>query len=369
MTQTPRRHMPAIVLVVAVLATTGLAIGFRATSPSRDETSARTAALSFLARYVDDSGRVVRRDQGGDTVSEGQAYALLLAQFADDPATFERVWHWTRTHLQRRDGLLAYLADAHAVRDRTPATDADLLTAWALLRARGDGAAGYHHDGRRIANAVLAKETARRGGTLMLAAGTWATGNPITLNPSYWAPHVMSQLASITHDRRWDQLARSSVAATNELTAGGKQLPPDWARVDGTAVSATPAPTGNVPQVRYGLEAERLVVWMASSCRVQDRRLAARWWPVLSGRGRAGATALGQQAQVVNLASAPLPYVASAAAAAAAGHYDKRNKLLDRAAEVDAAEPTYYGGAWLALGRALLTTGGLGGCARQGTAA
>jgi endoglucanase len=97
--------------------------------------------------------------------------------------------------------------------------------------------------------------------------------------------------------------------------------------------------------------------------------LAARWWPALSAPGRAAATALSQQAQVVNPAKDALPYVAAAAAAGAAGHDDKRNRLLDRAAELDAAAPTYYGGAWLALGRALLTTGGLGGCARQGTAA
>ena len=368
MTLSPRRHMPAIVLAAA-LAATALALAFRATSPSRNETEARNAARSFLARYVDDSGRVVRRDQGGDTVSEGQAYALLLAQFADDPATFRRVWQWTRTHLQRNDGLLAYLAGAHRVRDQTPAGDADLLAAWALVRARGDGAEDYHRAGLRIANAILTKETARRGRMLMLAAGPWATGNPVTLNPSYWAPHVMSQLASITHDRRWEQLARSSVAATSELTAGGQLLPPDWARVDGTAVSPTPAPSGKVGQVQYGLDAERVVVWLASSCRVQDRRLAARWWPALSSPGRAGATALSQQAQVVNPAQGSLPYVAAAAAAAAAGHDDKRNRLLDRAAEVDATAPTYYGGAWLALGRALLTTGGLGGCARLGAAA
>jgi endoglucanase len=357
------------VLAAAVLAATALALAFRATSPSRDETAARNAARSFLARYVDDSGRVVRRDQGGDTVSEGQAYALLLAQFADDPATFGRVWQWTRTHLQRHDGLLAYLAGANTVRDQMPAGDADLLAAWALLRARGDGAEDYHRDGLRIANAILRKETARRGRTLMLAAGPWATGSPVTLNPSYWAPHVMSQLADITGDRRWERLARSSVAATIELTAGGRQLPPDWARVDGMAVSPTPAPSGKVGQVQYGLDAQRVVVWMASSCRVQDRRLAARWWAALSSPGRAGATTLSQQAQVVNPAQDSLPYVAAAAAAAAAGHDDKRDRLLDRAAEVDATAPTYYGGAWLALGRALLTTGGLGGCARQGAAA
>jgi endoglucanase len=33
---------------------------------------------------------------------------------------------------------------------------------------------------------------------------------------------------------------------------------------------------------------------------------------------------------------------------------------------VNAAAPTYYGAAWVALGRALLTTSLLGGCATEG---
>jgi endo-1,4-beta-D-glucanase Y len=65
------------------------------------------SARAFLSRYVAADGRVLRRDQGGDVVSEGQAYAMLVSVAVGDRATFGRVWSWTRTHLQRRDGLLA----------------------------------------------------------------------------------------------------------------------------------------------------------------------------------------------------------------------------------------------------------------------
>ena len=47
------------------------------------------ATERFLDAYVDPDGRVVRRDQGGDTVSEGQAYALLLATAVGDEATVD----------------------------------------------------------------------------------------------------------------------------------------------------------------------------------------------------------------------------------------------------------------------------------------
>jgi len=50
------------------------------------------AVEGWLARYVQPDGRVARPDQGGDTVSEGQSYALGLALAAGDLATFDRVW-------------------------------------------------------------------------------------------------------------------------------------------------------------------------------------------------------------------------------------------------------------------------------------
>jgi hypothetical protein len=36
--------------------------------------------------------------------------------------------------------------------------------------------------------------------------------------------------------------------------------------------------------------------------------------------------------------------------------------MLDRAQEEDSSQPTYYGAAWVALGRVMLTSSALGGC-------
>jgi endoglucanase len=56
--------------------------------------------------------------------------------------------------------------------------------------------------------------------------------------------------------------------------------------------------------------------------------------------------------------------VAAAAAAQVAGQTAARDALLTRAESVDARFPTYYGAAWIAIGRLELTTSLLGGCAR-----
>ena len=48
--------------------------------------------------------------------------------------------------------------------------------------------------------------------------------------------------------------------------------------------------------------------------------------------------------------------VAAAGAAHAAGHSGRSAELLDAAASLNRVQPTYYGAAWVALGRLMLTT-------------
>ncbi|HEX9314222.1 MAG TPA: hypothetical protein VN986_06805 [Actinomycetota bacterium] len=52
-----------------------------------------------------------------------------------------------------------------------------------------------------------------------------------------------------------------------------------------------------------------------------------------------------------------------AGAAIAAGAQATGLSLLDRAEGAQAAAPSYYGAAWVALDRIMLTTAWLGGCA------
>ena len=333
--------------------------------PVNADDIARAEAQDFLDGYVDSSGRVVRHDQGGDTVSEGQSYALLLAQVAGDTDAFGRVWEWTSAHLQRPDGLLASHADAEQVIDENPASDGDLVTAWALLRAEGPDAATYRREGRPIASAILERETTSPPGPMLLAAGPWATGRPATLNPSYWALGAFDGLADETGDDRWRQLAAASLSSTRAISDGGRLLPPDWARVDGDSVSATSSPNGDPPHIQYGPDAQRLVVWLAASCDPAARRLAAAWHPMLSSPDRSGALALSTEGEPLNTDSSPLSLVATAAAAGAAGDPDERDRLLAEAAALEDERPSYYGAAWVALGHALLGTDLLGGCALE----
>jgi endoglucanase len=281
---------------------------------------------------------------------------MILAGVAGRPRTLRTIWSWTRSHLQRPDRLISYHASrTGAVLDTEPASDADVLTAWGLLRYRGVHAAALHTDGREIADAVLAHETVTTpGGATLLAAGPWATGSPAALDPSYWMPAVFGALSRETGDREWNRLAHDSVRALQTITHDGRELPPDWARLDGNVATPERAPNGTARHVQYGLDAQRLPVWFATACTRPAQGLAADWWSKLRVPSHQPVIALSLDGAVINSLRNPLGYVAASASAQAADRPSMEHELLASAVEQSKNDRTYYGDAWIALGRALL---------------
>lgn len=321
-------------------------------------------ASAFLAAYVDPDGRVVRRDQAGDTVSEGQAYAMLVAVGSGDGATFRRVWGWTRQQLLRPDGTLSWRWADGAVVDPSSASDADLDAAQALVLAGGSfGDLDLLADGLRLGQAVLDVETVETSAGRVLTAGSWATSEPWAFNPSYASPAAYAVLADASGDARWSDLATGSRAvATQLLTAVG--LPPDWAQVSADGhVDPMPGATGHGREgVRYGYDATRFPLRQAESCTPDDRALAARLVTTLEqSPGSAAERDLGGRPLTTDRSVVGLE--GEAAALAAAGDAAGARDRMAQAVTLQDQTPTYYGGAWAALGPAFLTSNVLGGCA------
>ena len=336
----------------------GTTSGAAAASP---EDRAVVAAHHFLQRYVTRDGRVSRLDQGGDTVGEGQAYGMLLAAAVGNQKGFDLIWSWTKANLRRPDGLISFLwRDGHVV-DPQAASDADVDASRALLVA----ACRFHHPAYRaeaiaLANAIVRVEvgSARFQGRPVLTAGPWAiTPPPITIDPSYFAPASFLALRAATKDPSWSGLAESSRAITSKLMPAPGRLPPDWAHL----VGDTPVPIGNPgdPQSPpgFGFDAVRTLVRFAEDPNPEGRKIAARGWPAFEG---ADPTKLPVEHNLNGKPSGntlhPVALVAAAGAADAAGHPAARDGLLDEAESLDRRSPTYYGAAWVALGRLFLTT-------------
>jgi endoglucanase len=127
---------------------------------------------------------------------------------------------------------------------------------------------------------------------------------------------------------------------------------------------ANPGTSGATPSgasdPASGLDAVRLAIRSAESCVPADRRIAAHLWPLY--RRHPGLATYELDGKPVGSQTHPASFVAAAAAAKAAGDDDAAERLLDRAQQADSSQPTYYGSAWVALGRVMLTSSALGSC-------
>lgn len=326
-------------------------------------TTIEQASTAFLDGYVDPDGRVVRRDQGNDTVSEGQAYAMLVAVAVGDQTRFASVWQWTKANLQRPDGLLSWRWQDGAVLDAESASDADLDAARALVLAGTTFSdSSYTEAGNALGQAILDHETKNTSAGRILIAGTWATAEPYGYNPSYASPGATAVLAKAKPDSRWAELDEGSLAIS-KAGLENADLPPDWAQVhrDGQ-VDPMPGAAGRGNDgVRYGYDATRMPIRFAESCTDADVALAGELatpldrFPGAFAARDLGGQPLTQDESVVAAAG-------QAAAYAAAGNETAARSELTRMAQLEQRSPTYYGAAWNALGRIMLTSDVLGGC-------
>ena len=245
---------------------------------ARAALTAEQAGRGFIAAYVDPDGRVVRRDQDGDTVSEGQAYAMLVAVAIGDRATFDAVWSWTRQHLLRPDQTLSWHWRNGSVVDASSASDADLDAARALVIAGGVfGDAELTAAGVRLGQAILDVETVNTPLGRILVAGSWAQQDPYVYNPSYPSPVAFDLLHKASGDQRWIELAagsrappgRSSIATPCHRTGAR------WTAEDRFSPPAGAAGHG-IDGLQYGYDAARMPLRYAESCSGEDVALAAR---------------------------------------------------------------------------------------------
>jgi len=319
-------------------------------------------ATSFLDEWVED-GRVVRRDEGGDTVSEGQAYGLFAALIADDEQRFDEVWDWTRAELLRPDGLMAWRWDDGKVVDDEPATDADLDAARALVLA-GDrfGREDLRAEGVELATVIADRLTVQTAQGRILLPGLWAADRePYAYNPSYASPVAFQVLGAATGDPRWAELQAGSAQVTGTIL-DATDLPPDWAQVhaDGL-VEPMPGPLGGGDPVQYGFDAPRLLLRYAESCDSADVALAARPLATLDREDEL-ASRLDLGGGSLSSDESAFAYTARAASASASGDAEAATADLERAAQFSVRYPTYYGASWVMLSTAMLTDDALGGC-------
>jgi endoglucanase len=173
---------------------------------------------SYTAAFTDNQVRVIDRDEGDRTTSEGQAYAMFFALVAADRSRFDGLLHWTESNLADGDlstHLPAWLwgqgpDKSWAVRDANSAADADLWMAYTLLEAgKAWGEPRYTLLGRALAKRIAAEEIAQISGfgpMLLPGSKGFQHGDSYRLNASYLPLQLLAGLAREFPDGPWKQI-------------------------------------------------------------------------------------------------------------------------------------------------------------------
>ena len=198
----------------------------------------------YKERFVERGGRVVDNANKNISHSEGQGFSMLMAVAANDKATFDRIWTFTRENMMvRKDNLIAWKWSPRLflkVSDTNNATDGDILVVWALLEAVE---AGFGNHYREPALAILADvrklvKFDKKFGYWMRPGAKWFSaehnlGRDV-VNLSYWVFPALERLTVLTGQGVWRKLAGSGeglIAAASNNRAG---LPPDWSALKRT---------------------------------------------------------------------------------------------------------------------------------------
>jgi cellulose synthase (UDP-forming) len=360
---------PGALSLLALAATLAACTSPRA-GPSRDARARELDELSALwslyrYRFVQE-GRVVALDEDGITTSEGQGYAMLRAVWAGDRPELDRVWRWSREHLERPDRLLSWRWKGRVL-DANAATDADTDAALALvLAARRFREPRYLDDARPLLAAIWTREVVRAGDLWIPTGGNWAPGERYpTIHVAYLAPYAYEVFAEVDPERPWRELVRSSYAVLRWIYVDeGLVLPPETIRVDGRTGKLLLARPGEEP-APFGYDAVPIFWRVALDARWFGRRDQAdlrrrmlrffeeRWREgdrlrdryTVQGRPLSDLDGLPHVVTVQALAAVDSPELAEAL------REDSVDPLFERALGGDATP--YYLHNWLWFGRAL----------------
>lgn len=244
------------------------------------------AALSVLWEnykkdYIDDSGRVLDKQQGNVTTSEGQSYALLRAVWIDDQISFDKIYGWTVDNLQHKtnDSLFSWLYGdlgngTYGVLvergGQNTATDADTDIALALIFAyeRWKNPV-YLNSAKAIISSVWSEEIVTVSGVPYVVANNIEKNSKdrILINPSYLSPYsyrIFSKIDKIHNwmavvDSSYKILEKASSFPLDKKTSSG--LPPNWLYINTSTGSV--APVGDGLSTDFGFDALR-VPWRIS---------------------------------------------------------------------------------------------------------
>lgn len=319
--------------------------------PQSSATAADCAEwAAFRARFISAEGRVVDTANDGISYSEGQGYAMLMAEWTNDRETFERLLNWTRSNLSRpQDALFAWRwsANPRLARDRNSATDGDIVIGWALQRAAERWSVpAWRRMAEAIARDVLRLSVREVAGRVVLLPGPqgFEKQEHVVLNPSYYVTPALRALARLAPSPAWSRLEADGQWLMAQARFGRWELPADWIELNRRSGAVTPAAEW---APRFSWDAVRVPLNQAWAGDNQAPALGAAlnfWTHATPGR-------LPAWTDLRNGAVAPYPGHAGISAVATLS-YNAKTGISNRLALPNVGQATdYYGAALVMLAR------------------
>ncbi|MEM1129546.1 MAG: glycosyl hydrolase family 8 [Pseudomonadota bacterium] len=286
---------------------------------------------AWKSKHLTSDGRVVDIFQQSGSHSEGQGYAMCIAEALGDQDAFERIHAWTEANLAVRpnDSLFAWRwlpQDGGVVQDLNNASDGDLFIAWSLVRASNRfNRPDFLTRASEIAadlKSICIRPCPDRSECLVLMPGEtgFETETGVIQNPAYYMYKALHELSDATEIPEFDQCASDGLALVSRLSR--TELVPDWCEISPDGVG--PAP---MKSFDFGYEALRVplfLVWSGLPGHPAVKRAAAAYAPYLQSGSKETPTVI-QQDGTVSESSPDTGYRAVAALdTCGAGHFAPR---------------------------------------------
>ncbi len=193
---------------------------------------------NYYDEMPDNTGRVFF-NSSGEVVSEGIAYGMLLAAYADDKAVFDRLWRFYLKH-SNSNGIMHWkISVDDKVVGSGGATDAEEDAAMALIVAHyqwgSTGDIDYLNDARNLIDAIMRYEV--EPVTFRLKSGDGWGSSQVT-NPSYLSPAYYRIFADLSGDDNWLKVIATSYAIIEANAHPDTGLVSDWCLPDGSPANS-----------------------------------------------------------------------------------------------------------------------------------
>jgi endo-1,4-beta-D-glucanase Y len=212
-------------------------------------------AYNLWKKTFASGGKVIRPENGNDTVSEGIAYAMMISVAMNDQTLFDSMYSYWKGHIASGTLMTWCIpaGGASCTASGGSATDADEDAAYALLRAGTAWGGSYKADAMTMIADIWSKDidatTKLPKGGSNYQSPTGSGGLQIT-NASYFAPSFYTAFKAAGDGNDWASVNTAVYKAINSIS-GSNGLIPAWCGSSCTVAADNGAAGGTDMDYQY----------------------------------------------------------------------------------------------------------------------